>query len=46
LPEWFRREKLMTMSDVRIAAINDRAILGCAQVILRCRQILAEEVHD
>jgi len=41
-----RREKLMTMSDVRIAAINDRAILGCAQVILRCRQILAEEVHD
>ncbi len=36
-----RREELMTATDNRIAAINDRAILGCAQVILRCRQIRA-----
>ena len=38
-----RRKELMTTTDNRIAAINDRAILGCAQVILRCRQILAED---
>lgn len=41
-----RREHLMATTDVRIASINDRAILGCAQVILRCRQIRAEENHD
>lgn len=41
-----RRELLMTTTDIRIASINDRAILGCAQVILRCRQILAEENYD
>lgn len=40
-----RRDQLMTTTDSRIATINDRAILGCAQVILRCRQILAEESH-
>lgn len=41
-----RRAHLMTTTNSRIAAINDRAILGCAQVILRCREILAEENHD
>lgn len=41
-----RRAHLMATTDARIAAINDRAILGCAQVILRCRQILAKENHD
>lgn len=40
-----RRAHLIATSDARIATINDRAILGCAQVILRCRQILAEEDH-
>lgn len=38
-----RREYLMATTDPRMAAINDRAILGCAQVVLRCRQILAKE---
>jgi integrase len=38
-----RREHLVATTDIRIAAINDRAILGCAQVILRCRQILEAE---
>jgi hypothetical protein len=33
-----RREELTTATDNRIAAINDRAILGCA-CALRCRQI-------
>lgn len=41
-----RRAHLMSITDMRIATINDRAILGCAQVILRCRQILAEEKHE
>lgn len=41
-----RREKLIATADVRIASINDRAILGCAQVILRCREIVAEEKHE
>lgn len=36
-----RREYLVKTADSRIAAINDLAILGCAQVILRCREILA-----
>lgn len=40
-----RRAHLMATADARIATINDRAILGCAQVILRCRQILAGENH-
>lgn len=39
---WARREQLLKSTDQRIASINDRAILGCAQVILRCRQILSE----
>ncbi|MCD4505770.1 tyrosine-type recombinase/integrase [Chromobacterium piscinae] len=34
-----RRAQLMERTDARIASINDRAILGCAQIILRCRQI-------
>lgn len=34
-----RRDYLMKAADPSIAAINDRAILGCAQVILRCREI-------
>lgn len=38
-----RREYMMATSNPRMAAINDLAILGCAQVILRCRQIIAEE---
>lgn len=41
-----RREQLMVTTDIRIASINDRAILGCAQVILRCRQIIKEEKND
>lgn len=41
-----RREKLMVTTDARIAAINDRAILGCAQVILRCREILGAGKHE
>lgn len=41
-----RRAHLMATTDARIATINDRAILGCTQVILRCRQILAEGNHD
>jgi integrase len=38
-----RREHLMATTDLRIAAINDRAILGCAQVMLRCSQIMEGE---
>ncbi|MFZ6048077.1 site-specific integrase [Pseudomonas sp. CR3202] len=38
-----RREYLTANTETRIASINDRAILGCAQIILRCRQILADE---
>ncbi len=34
-----RREELMKVTAKQIAAINDRAILGCAQIILRCREI-------
>ncbi|MDP1594595.1 MAG: site-specific integrase [Gallionella sp.] len=41
-----RREMLMATTDARIATVNDRAILGCAQIILRCREALAEEKHD
>jgi hypothetical protein len=41
-----RREQLMATTDSRIATINDRAILGCAQVILRCRQIMANNSHE
>lgn len=33
------RDHLMKTADLRIASINDRSILGCAQVILRCREI-------
>lgn len=36
-----RRAKLAVEADARIAAINDRAILGCAQVIARCEEIKA-----
>lgn len=35
-----RREHLLATADVKIASINDRAILGCAQVMLRCREII------
>lgn len=41
-----RRELLIATTDSRIAAINDRAILGCAQVILHCRKLLAKINHD
>lgn len=34
-----RRNHLMKTTDPRIASVNDRSILGCAQVILRCREI-------
>jgi hypothetical protein len=34
-----RRDQLMRTADPRIASVNDRSILGCAQVILRCREI-------
>lgn len=34
-----KRGKLIETTDVRIASVNDRAILGCAQVIIRIRQI-------
>ncbi|MNF42990.1 Phage integrase family protein [compost metagenome] len=37
-----RREYLIKNADARIASINDRAILGCAQIIIRCRDILKE----
>jgi len=40
-----RRAHLMATTGARIATINDRAILGCAQIILRCRQIMVEEEH-
>lgn len=33
------RKYLIKTTDFRIASINDRSILGCAQVILRCREI-------
>ena len=38
-----KRGKLMETTDVRIASVNDRAILGCAQVIIRIRQIKGEK---
>lgn len=34
-----KRGELMETTDVRIASVNDRAILGCAQVIIRIREI-------
>lgn len=34
-----RREQQMRTTDWRIASINDRSILSCAQVIFRCRQL-------
>lgn len=37
-----KRGELMETTDVRIASVNDRAILGCAQVIIRIRQIRGE----
>lgn len=40
-----KRELLTKECDSRIASINDRAILGCAQVILRCRELM-EHKHD
>jgi len=30
-------------ADERIAKIRDLAILGCAQIVLRCRDILAQQ---
>jgi hypothetical protein len=38
-----KRGELMETTDVRIASVNDRAILGCAQVIIRIRQIKGEK---
>lgn len=38
-----RRESLMASADEKIASINDRSILGCAQVMLRCREIKGAE---
>lgn len=39
--DWMLRKRgeLMETTDVRIASVNDRAILGCAQVIIRIREI-------
>lgn len=34
-----RRDYLMKTADPRIASINDRSILGCAQVVLRCKEL-------
>lgn len=34
-----KRGELMKITDVRIASVNDRAILGCAQVIIRIQQL-------
>lgn len=34
-----KRADLIRTTDKRIASVNDRAILGCAQVILRCREL-------
>ncbi|MCY1367859.1 hypothetical protein D9M69_548100 [compost metagenome] len=41
-----QREYLNATTDIRIASINDRAILGCAQVIRRCREIMDSESND
>lgn len=41
-----QREYLNATTDIRIASINDRAILGCAQVIRRCREIMDNESDD
>lgn len=41
-----RRAKLAEDADSRLAAINDRAILGCAQVIARCAEIKAGKIND
>lgn len=37
-----RRDYLMKTADPRIASINDRSILGCAQVVIRCNEIKNE----
>lgn len=34
-----RREALIKTTDLRIASINDRAILACAEIILRCKEL-------
>jgi integrase len=36
-----KRDELMKKTDIRIAKVNDRNILGCAQVILRIKEIKA-----
>lgn len=41
-----KREKLLESADERIASINDRSILGCAQIILRCREIKRGNTND
>lgn len=41
-----RRNHLMKTADARIASINDRAIVGCAQVILRVRAMKNEKKTD
>jgi integrase len=37
-----KRDELVRTTDARIAKINDRSILGCAQVILRIREMKGE----
>jgi integrase len=37
-----RREVMVKTTDLRIASINDRAILACAEIILRCRELKGE----
>lgn len=43
--DWMLRKRgeLMETTDFRIASVNDRAILGCAQVIICIREIRGEK---
>lgn len=38
-----RREVMVKTTDLRIASINDRAILACAEIILRCRELKGQQ---
>lgn len=38
----FEREKLLEISDIRIASINDRTILAVAEVVRRCEELHTE----
>jgi integrase len=40
-----RREHQLKKTDPRIASINDRSILGCAQVVIRCRELKTRSTH-